>query len=171
MIGKKLPSKASIFLKDNQPGSIGGEGSIAFVIDNNKTEKSYAALDAQTTFYRPNSEDAIVTKIDEFLASYNLSRSDIDVVVSGNNGNPEHDAPLNTVLKGFSDAVHAGFKNLCGQFDTSTAFGMWMAVKILKEQHIPDVVKLNDASRAINRVLLINHNNNQNYALQLFSKC
>lgn len=168
---KKTPINSLNLFKDNQPGSIGGEGSIAFIIDNKKSSKSYAALDAQTTFYRPKSDDAILTKIDEFLASYNLSRTDIDLVVSGNNGNPQHDAPLNKVLNEFSEAAHVGFKNLCGQFDTSTAFGMWLAAKMLKEQHIPDVVKLNQVDRSADKVLLINHNNNQNYALQLLSKC
>lgn len=167
---KKTINSLDLF-NDSQEGSIGGEASIAFIIDSNKTDNSYASIDAMTTFYKPDSDEQVNEKVNEFLSSYNLSPSDIDVVVSGNNGDSKSDAIYNLVLQEFPEATHTGFKHLCGQFDTSTAFGTWLAAKMLKTQSIPSVVKLNDVNKVPSKVLVVNHQNKENYSLQLLSKC
>jgi 3-oxoacyl-(acyl-carrier-protein) synthase len=168
---KKNPISSLELFKDNQQGTIGGEASIAFIIDSNKGENSYASIDAMTTFYKPESNYAVTQKVLRFLKSNGLSVSDIDVIVSGNNGDSLSDEVYNLVLQEFPEATHTGFKHLCGQFDTSTAFGTWLAAKMLKTQSIPSVVKLNDVNKAPSKVLVVNHQNKENYSLQILSKC
>ncbi|MBL4653101.1 MAG: 3-oxoacyl-ACP synthase, partial [Flavobacteriales bacterium] len=89
----------------------------------------------------------------------------------GNNGDSKPDEVYITVLNQFLESTHVAFKHLCGQFDTATAFGTWLAAKILKTQSIPSVVKMNKIERPPSKILVVNHHNNENYSLQILSKC
>ncbi|MBL4625692.1 MAG: beta-ketoacyl synthase chain length factor [Flavobacteriales bacterium] len=168
---KKNPINNLDLFTDKQEGTVGGEASIAFIIDSKQNESAYASIDAMTTFYKPESADEVNKRVVDFLSGNELSLADIDVVVSGKNGDAKSDEIYDSVLSQLPDAVHTGFKHLCGQFDTATAFGTWLAAKMLKTQSIPGVVKMNEASRIPGKVLVINHHNNENYSLQLLSKC
>ena len=59
-----------------------------------------------------------------------------DLILSGENGLPAHDLYLANALNTYS-LPQARFKHLCGEFETCTAFAVWLAT------HATDVEKIN----------------------------
>ena len=64
------------------------------------------------------------------------------------------------------------FKHLCGEYPTSTAFALWIAVNIIKTGTIPAVFDYNGSKEnKINRILIYNHYQNIHHSLILISAC
>ncbi len=154
-------------------GTIGGEGAAFFLLGNKPSGNDYAKLNAIDTFYKPDGIDAMAERIAFFLATNNISINDIDLVITGRNGDAKNDEVYTQLQRGiFSNTNCVNYKHLCGEYPTSTAFAMWLAANILKQQVVPEVVsKTVVAPAQINRVLVYNHYQNVNHSLMLLSVC
>lgn len=153
------------------PGIIPGEGSHFFVLSKDKdTGKTYASMDAMTTFYRPKDNAAVEKEITAFLERNNLTLEDIDCVVLGNAGDHANDDVfLHLQEHYFQHQIQTYFKHLSGEYYTASGFGFWQAVKIAHTQKVPDIVRLNKVDRPIKKVLMYNHYNRINHSLMLVS--
>ncbi len=117
--------------------------------------------------------DEVESEIEAFLNSNNLQISDIDAVVLGFNG----DVSFDNYYKNLSDNLFENtqqiyYKHLSGEYNTASAFGLWVASKIIKTQQIPQVLKVNSIDKpAFNNILLYNQYKGIDHSFTLISKC
>jgi len=158
-------------LKNPGEGSIPGEGSVFFTLTKNKLPNYYARLAGIKTLYKPKSTSVVIETINNLLKENNLSASDIDLVVAGLNGNRQTDAIYHSLLNElFKNQPVAGFKHLCGEYHTASAFGLWLASNILKKQRIPQVALYKGAApKDIRHILFYNHYAGEQHSIMLIT--
>lgn len=159
-------------LGDKKKGAQAGEGSSFFVLSGEKTGNAYAKVIGVDMFFRPENKEAVEDRIFAFIKKHSLSVSDVDLVIMGYNGDNEFDAVYTHVGNGmFANNATAYYKHLCGEYDTSSAFAMWLAARILKGNEIPRIMSIKgDRKKEIHNVLIYNHFRNINHSLILLSK-
>ena len=96
-----------------------------------------------------------------------------DVEHLGLNGDIRSDEIYHSLKeKVFRGIPCAYYKHLCGEYDTSSAFAMFMAAEIIRNQYVPGYMSLDNASpEKIRNVLIYNHQRNINHSLILLSSC
>lgn len=163
--GQNLDLKSS-----NTKGTIAGEGSIFFVLSSEKRDDTNALVAGTMVSSTPNTE-ALVNNL---LIKWGLEESEIDVVLSGIDGDVDNNQVYtNFQKKVFPDAMHAYYKNLCGDFDTSPAFALWLAERIIKNQELPDSMLLQNSGakrKQLNHILIHHYTNPSEHAFILVSK-
>ncbi len=152
-------------------GSIAGEGAGFFVLSGEKLPSTYAELKGVKTFYKPGSVQNISSVIKNFLDSFSISASDIDLVILGLNGDSQYDTVYNELMAGvFGKNAISVYKHLCGEYYTSSAFALWMAANMLKRQSVPETAILRKAdNRELKNILIYNQYRNTNHSLMLVS--
>jgi 3-oxoacyl-[acyl-carrier-protein] synthase II len=157
--------------KSRSKGSIAGEGAAFFLLSNQVSEKNYAALDAVYTFYKPGSTKEVEQQVQLFLSGQSLTVNDIDIVLTGRNGDSTGDTvytELNNTVFRNSIAVH--YKHLCGEYPTSIAFALWLAAAVIKGGNLPAVLGAS-TKKHIKRILIYNHYQSIHHSLLLVSSC
>lgn len=158
-------------LDSNSSGVVYSEGATFVTLENVKKENSYAVLEALQIQNELNI-DEVESFITSFLDKNHLKIHDIDVVVLGNNGDINFDTYYTAVGSLFDQIPQVYYKHLSGEFNTASAFGFWVAALILKNQAIPQVVKMNSIEKAnFSKVLLYNQFQGKDHSLVLLSKC
>ncbi|MBO6200248.1 MAG: beta-ketoacyl synthase chain length factor [Chryseobacterium sp.] len=158
------------YLNSTTDGVIWGEGSSFFVLGKDKTQNSYAQLkDIQIL----NSLELNETEkfIESFLAKNNLTNQDISAVILGFSGDSKSDNYYQKASELFQNSSLLYYKHLSGEFNTASGFSTFMACKILKNQEIPEVMKINDVKKdRIQNILLYNHLGGNDHSLVLLEK-
>jgi 3-oxoacyl-(acyl-carrier-protein) synthase len=159
-------------LNSKTEGAVFSEGANFFVVSNDRRESCYAELVAVETFNTLQKEK-VSEVFDTFLKENNLKADDIDVVVFGNNGDVDFDVFYDQLSERiFSKTQQVFYKHLVGENNTVSAFGVWLASKILKTQTVPEIVKINNINTSeIKTVLCYNQYRGQNHSLVLLKKC
>lgn len=168
---KKEAVNSFELLSSSTEGAIFGEGANFFVLSNDLQDASYAEVISIKTYNTLTESVSDVVK--GFLNDNNLTEKDIDAVVLGNNGDVTYDMFYNELEKGlFSKTQQLYYKHLCGEFNTASSFGMWLASRILKTQLTPKTVQLNTIETSeFNTILLYNQYRGENHSLTLLRKC
>lgn len=158
-------------LKSKTEGAIFGEGANFFTLTNEKKSSTYAEV-VRVKMYN-TLRSSITDLAQQFLVSQKLAVTDIDLIILGNNGDVKFDGTYNELSEGvFSNTQQAYYKHLCGEFNTASSFGFWLASKVLKNQYLPKVTKLNTVNdSSFNYVLLYNQYRGQNHSFTLLRKC
>lgn len=158
-------------LNSTSTGAIYGEGASFFVLENEIKENTYAQI-LDVEIINTLQENEVETKITTFLEANNLEISDLDAVVLGFNGNIESDIYYKNIAENaFAEIPQLYYKHLSGEYDTASAFALWMASKVIKTQEIPEIVKVNSVEKpAYNTILLYNQLNGKNHSFTLISK-
>ncbi len=169
---KKEPVVNSDIYNDNQKGAQAGEGSSFFVLSTKKTENVYARVRDVYMFFRPVGQENIEDRISGFLCKNSLELSDIDLVILGNNGDNKFDHIYTDLQNGlFLNNATVRYKHICGEYDTSSAFAMWLGARIIKENKIPASILLSGKqNEKIRNILIYNHFRNINHSLILLGK-
>ncbi|MBK0369534.1 beta-ketoacyl synthase N-terminal-like domain-containing protein [Flavobacterium agrisoli] len=168
---KKESDLPSNVLNANSTGVVYGEGASFFVLENERKESTYAEI-LDVEIKNKLEETEIESEIITFLRNNNLQISNLDAVVLGFDGNLESDIFYKNLAENtFDQTPQLYYKHLCGAYDTASAFGLWIASKILKTQEIPEIVKVNSVTKsAYNTILLYNQVNGKNHSFTLLSK-
>lgn len=154
-------------------GTLASEGAAFFVLSKEKNEKTYAEL-VDAEIYNQASQKEMEQHIDRFLKNNNLSLEEIDVVILGNNGDLEFDFYYENLQNGiFKHTEQLYYKHLMGDHHTVSSVGVWLAAKILKQQLIPNFLKLTTkkTKKPFKNTLLYNQNRGRNHSLVLLSAC
>ena len=153
------------------PGTIPGEGSVFVTLTRDILPSSYARLQGVKTVYKPKNIREIIEAIEKILNENHLTNTDIDLVVAGMNGDNNTDVYYHGVINNsFSNTPVAVFKNLCGEYHTASAFGLWLASNIIKHQLVPPVsMYKGEVPSGIKHILLYNHYAAQQHSLMLVS--
>jgi 3-oxoacyl-(acyl-carrier-protein) synthase len=154
-------------------GTIAGEGAAFFLLAKDPSATDYAKLDGLKTFYKPEGIEEIENNILSFLNMHSIALNDIDLVVTGKNGNKQSDKIFAHLQKGiFNKQNVINFKHLCGEYPTATAFAVWIAVNIIKTGTLPAVFDYNGSKEnKINRILIYNQYQNIYHSLILIAAC
>ncbi len=88
---KMIPAFNLNLLKYESPGAIAGEGSGYFLLSSEKNERTYSSITGVGTFYKPGGQEGIKNRIIAFLSSLNLKIEDVDIFLTGLNGDMEFD--------------------------------------------------------------------------------
>jgi 3-oxoacyl-[acyl-carrier-protein] synthase II len=153
-------------------GAKGGEGAAFFLLANQPSGSDYARLDGMETLYKPKTGRDVEAAIQSFLAAHGIGMKHVDLVITGQNGDAKGDA----IYKQLSAAVWnntpaTGFKHLCGEYPTATAFAVWLAAEILREGKVPPAVGQVTVDKPVKRILIYNHFQNIHHSLFLLTAC
>ena len=161
------------FWKSTTAGIQMSEGAAFFVLNKDKTEKSLASIDGIQTLYKPKSSEEILKKLHHFLKLHNLTLSEIDVCLMGFSSDVNFDQHLKELLPVIEkETVAAHYKHLSGEYHTASAFALWVAIKLIQKQQLPDVLAISEKRPAkIKHVLMINQYLGVNYSFTLISQC
>jgi 3-oxoacyl-(acyl-carrier-protein) synthase len=167
---KRKPVKNLDLLNDHSSGAIAGEGAAFFLFTATPGTKNYAKIDALDTFYKPG-KDTIPAHITAFLERSGKSIDEIDLIILGINGDPANDKVYSGLRNHlFKKKQQAWFKHLCGEYMTSSSFGLWLAAMIVKNGRVPDVVRLEGKTPGKPRnIIIYNHYRNLDHSLMLVS--
>lgn len=170
-IYKKAPVKTMELLKSPDTGTIAGEGAAFLTLSSAKGASCTTELTDISTLYKPLWEGEVIGHIVQFLETNNCTPEDIDLIVTGRNGNIVQDEIYEEVAEAlFPDHPEACFKHLCGEYPTATAFGTWLSNALIAEQTVPDSVMFFGRSpEKINKILLYNHHEGTHHSFVLLS--
>jgi 3-oxoacyl-[acyl-carrier-protein] synthase II len=152
--------------EDHSRGSLPGEGTAFFCLSSLRNDNSMARLVSVKTMYKPGDSE-IMRSLPE--SGYGRRM----VVILGANGDADSDRVFNRLRESvFSDCSIAFYKHLCGEYDTSVSFALYLAARIIKEQKIPGVMLSGEApSDGISDVLIFNQFRQTEYSSILLSGC
>jgi 3-oxoacyl-(acyl-carrier-protein) synthase len=152
-------------------GTIAGEGAAFFVLGAQPASSDQAVLEGFTTCYKPSSENEIETLIADFLAGHQLSAEDIDLVITGRNGDPRNDKWFKNTGQIFNKSICTNYKNLCGEYPTAAAFALWYAVNILKSGSLKAEAAELPVDKKLKKILIWNHYLGIHHSLFLVTAC
>jgi len=157
----------------NASGVIPGEGTTFFLLSDEKQYNTYAELKMLDFTYKLKEGMELSQYIESRLKSSELSLNEIDLVLFGFNGDKDTDKYYHQIKDTlFINQDHAYYKHYCGEFDTASAFGLWIATRIIKESIVPDTLIIGERKKtAIKNVLLYNQDNNRNHTITVIAAC
>lgn len=167
---KSEEEKPFSVLNSNSKGAVFSEGATFFALENTRKDSTYAEVVDIQIRNKVNKEQ-FPAFFEDFLKKNNLTASEIDVVVLGNNGDIEFDDYFGKATDYFTESVGVYYKHLSGEYNTASAFGLWMASNILKKQQIPEVIRINSIQKEdYKTVLLYNQYRGLDHSLVLLRK-
>ena len=170
-IVKREQDRPFSVLNSKSNGVVFSEGASFFVLEDQPKESSYAIF-KDITLFNDLAPDEIPGFIKQFLASNGLTSEDIDVLVLGNNGDASFDEYYSKAETGFDKTTKVYYKHLSGEYNTASAYGLWVAAKILKTQRIPHTIKMNVITKEkYDYVLLYNQYRGKDHSLTLLKQC
>ena len=137
---------APFFLQTQQlvKSNLMGEGAAFFALSAIPAQHTYAEL-VDISLRNEVTPDELPSWITDFLQRHTLSINDIDIIFTGDPTPLPWQCPI------------LSYKDLCGEYFTASAFGLWYACHYLKEDKAC-------------RILLINSYNNKDFSLVLVEK-
>ncbi len=159
--------------KTKSKGTIAGEGSAFFLLATEPSATDYAKLDGLHTFYKPEGIAEIENQIVSFLEKHALSMDDIDLIITGKNGDASSDEVYDDLAKTvFNNKETVNYKYLCGEYPTAASFAMWLAATTVKAGKLPAALNQTASpDKKINRILIYNHHQGIHHSLSLLSAC
>lgn len=169
---KSHPISISEMLKSKTQGAVFSEGADFFVLSNEKKESCYAEVVAVETL-NTLAKEKVASTIENFLNENGLTPKEVDAVVLGNNGDVGYDDYYHSLSEGlFKNTQQVYYKHLVGENNTVSGFGVWLASKILKNQSVPEIVKINQINDSdVETILCYNQYLGENHSLILLKKC
>ena len=159
--------------KTKTKGTIAGEGAAFFLLADEPSATDYAKLDGLHTFYKPQGIAEIEKQIISFLEKHSVRIADIDLIITGNNGDAGEDKiyeQLEQTVFNAKDTMN--YKHLCGEYPTAAAFAMWLAAVTIKSGKMPAALNYTvSADKKINKVLIYNHYQGIHHSLSLLAVC
>lgn len=153
-------------------GAVYGEGATFFVLENEKQKSTYAeVLDIE--IINKLAVNEVESKSIAFLEANGLQVSDIDAIILGFNGDVEFDTYYKILSENiFKNTPQVYYKQLSGEYNTASAFGLWVGAKIIKTQEIPEIISVNNLEKsAYKTILLYNQYKGIDHSFTLISKC
>ena len=148
-------------------GVVFSEGASFFVLSDERNEHTYAAL-ADVDFRNDVPDTDLF--IGDFLSRNNLDIDDIDLMLSGRNGNSEDLAGFDTAEK-LMRCTKLYYKHLSGDYFTASAFGFWVACNVLRSGRIPQLLKpVGTPPEEVRNMLIYNQFRGKGQSLILLQK-
>ena len=152
-------------------GTVFGEGATFFVLENQKSDSTYAEV-KDVEINNEIDLDVLQLKIFDFLAANGLAVADVDLLITGTNGDLAFASYYDELTqKQFGDTPQVYYKHLSGEYNTASAFGLYVGANIIKTQQIPTILKANDKTKsAYKNILLYNQYRGIDHSFTLISE-
>jgi len=163
---KTVAEQVALWQQANTSGTIAGEGSAFFVLSD-QPQTATMCIHAVRTASQP---EQITQFIQQALKDQQWEWEDIDLLVLGNNGAQEDELPYNELFeKAAANIPIIAFKHLCGEYETSGSFALWLMHQWSLGQPIPDPVWIRkpEATSVCKKILVYNHYRNTNHNVLL----
>jgi len=122
-------------LHSNTKGSVCGEGSTMFVLSNSPENAKAEIIDVMQCTYP--SEKELELNVEQLLNRNNLEAKDVNMLVLGNNGDTSLDFWYKHLAANvFPSTSPATFKEYCGDYRTASAFGLYLAVRLISSSMV-----------------------------------
>ncbi len=159
-------------LSSGSTGAVFSQGATFFVLEDRPKSSTYAEMKDVFIINRLSVEEVEDAAI-QFLKANQLGGDDIDAVILGYDGDAEFDNYYRRLGENcFSNTPQAYYKHLSGEYNTASAFGLWVGVNLIREQNIPDILQVNQLQRAGYRnILLYNQYRGIDHSFILISQC
>ncbi|MFT4153984.1 beta-ketoacyl synthase chain length factor [Parafilimonas sp.] len=169
---KQRPVSNLSLFNSNTRGSIAGQGSGFFLLSGKHLENDCAQIDGIELIYKANDGD-INDDIKKFLSVQKIKAEDIDLIITGKNGDAAQDKNMDNTCKDvFNNVPSINYKHLCGEYPTSSSFALWLAANIIKQKRLPSCFKeKNINAEHINRILMYNCYQSRYHSFIFISKC
>ncbi|HTE08469.1 MAG TPA: beta-ketoacyl synthase chain length factor [Flavitalea sp.] len=152
-------------------GTVAGEGAAFFLLGRKSSVQDYCTIDGLKTFYKPSSVVVAGNEVSAFLDELNIGVADLDLIITGKNGDASHDSHLDEVVKDVLPGLPSlTYKDLCGEYPSSTAFALWMVASILRQGRVP-ATKNSVAIQGVRRILIYNNYLGIHHTLMLVTAC
>ncbi len=169
---KRKPISNLKLYEEESKGTIGGEGSVFFLLNDQASAENLAEIVGLQTYFKPGDAEEMEVKIQNFLKKYSLVPNDIDLFIMGKNGDLENDKVYHDLEKNiFKNTPLAKYKHLCGEYPTSVSFALWLAAMIFKNKTIPEIVLEKPCNSFPKKILVYNHYYGLYHSLMLVSDC
>jgi 3-oxoacyl-[acyl-carrier-protein] synthase II len=155
---RKQPVLNTLIIEYTAKGYIAGEGSAFFVLSNNIISKSSVEISGFNIFYKPEKETLV-----SFIKDLN-EESNNWVVFLGKNGDISNDKTYEWIEPYFKKSMLFNYKHLCGEYPTSSAFGLWLGVETL-------CGNTNIVNKESKNILLYNNYKNNYHSFIRLHKC
>ena len=168
---RQKPVATSELFSTSARGSIAGEGSAFFLLSSAPGTHNYAVLADVHTFNRRTGGRPIPEILQSFLERSGLAPVDVDLAVCGMNGDTSSDRLYKGLTDFLAGAAIAAWKHLSGEYMTSSAFGLWLASMIMKQQNIPQATLIRKpAKQELKNILIYDHYLDLNHSFILIRK-
>jgi 3-oxoacyl-[acyl-carrier-protein] synthase II len=143
-------------LEQTKKGSVAGEGAAFFTVSKN-SDKALLQVKDISIFTARNAETAI-RKLSAFMDRSGLKPDEIDLFMSGWNGDERVKLFYEQVHEMFGGTAIAGYKHLSGEYATASSFALGLIAEIAKKGNVPEYLLLNRKKPGnLKRVLLVDH--------------
>ncbi|MCI1720599.1 MAG: hypothetical protein LKM37_06255 [Bacteroidales bacterium] len=150
------------------------EGSTSFVMSVNKSDSSYCSVDSVESYYvsdkysKETKEKIRRERMADFLSRHGLTFEDIDVVFTGEDGDPSIESMYDFIPAGIPRGI---YKKLCGEYFTASAYGFYVVAEILKHNVLPAHLSSDGKERkGLKRILFVDSWMGRSYTFALMSK-
>ncbi len=154
-------------------GTIAGEGAAFFLLSNQLSENNLAKLDGLKTFYKPSDNQEIENQILSFLEEESININDIDLIITGRNGDERNDEIYETLAGSlFHGIEQINFKYFCGEYPTAIDFALYLGANIIKVNKLPEsLFNAETKNKDFKKILIYNHYLGIHHSLLLISAC
>src|SRR5690606_32069658 len=112
--------------------------------------------------------------LQDFLTINDIQPTAIDAVVLGYNGDKQDDLFYATIQQALPTATPLYYKQLSGQFDSCSAFGLAVAAFVLKQQTVPSILhwgEKNSSQTTWKNILLYSRYKGRDHSLVFVRAC
>ncbi len=163
---KEIECSTKDLINSKTKGTVCGEGSAMFIFTNEYKKNDAIVKDVDTVTFPEQGEILDIAK--EFVERNNLKISDIDAVIAGYNGDIDSDFLYDELIDVlFNNQTIITYKNLTGEYQTSTAFALKLAKDLLSGQTAPNDIILKKISTNYKNILIYNHYKKYQHSLIL----
>lgn len=156
-------------LGSTTPAAVFSEGASFFVLEDKKIATTYAEV-VDIQIINRLEKIQVAPKAIQFLRQNGLILHDIDAVVLGFNGDVSFDGYYKELAREFAFTPQIYYKHLGGEYNTASAFGLYVAANVLKLQEIPQQLKVNEVEKpSYHKILLYNQYRGIDHSFVLLS--
>ena len=159
----------SNLLTTDSAGSVCGEGATMFIVSNNPEKALAEIVDVTqvTTTEFKNLQQATI----DFFKRNNISPDMIDLVLIGKNGDNRTDGWYDEFQAAFfENKPTLCYKNMVGEYRTSSAFATYLAAEILSKKINKTKQFVGEIPQELNYLLIYNHFDGVRHGLTLVKK-
>ena len=161
---------SQVLLDDKSPGTMAGEGAAFFLLDHHGEKHENIISDCSILACSPDPVE-FGALLKTHLNSLGIPLSEIDLCLLGANGHSDHMAYYNEIKSTvFNQIPGIYYKKLCGEYDTSSSFALWLADQLLNTQNVPENLVGGNKPRALKNILIFNYAGSYKHAITLVSK-
>jgi len=152
---KEITSNDKLY-DQHTDGTIAGEGAAMFIVSGKEAD-SIAAVHGLKTLHTKN-PDEVKSGLDDFLKNAGINLDDIDMLITGENGDQRSDIFSVLVDSAFPDSIPVlRYKHATGELPSASALALWYGCYFLRSKDVPDhMLKRAQLNKLPRTILLYN---------------